>query len=104
MCQRQRTREIFRDFFDVESAALGRTQDEHRRLCVRSNKGKKRRGHLGPPASSISLRKYTTVQVCGDSKVVEKWINGTCAMGPKSIRRTAFVEEKECCLSCVTGR
>ena len=36
MCQRQRTREIFRDLCDVESAALGRTQDEHSRLCVRS--------------------------------------------------------------------
>ena len=44
---------------------------------------------MGPPDSSISLRtECTTVQVCGDSKVVEKWINVTCAMGPKSIRRT----------------
>ena len=40
-----------------------------------------------------SHRRYT-VQVCGDSKVVEKWINGTCVMGPKdreqmdSIQRT----------------
>ena len=95
MCQEQKTREMFRDLCDVESATLGRTQDENSRLCVKSKKEKKEARISGPPDSSISLcTECTTVQVCGDSKVVEKWINETCAMGPKdreqmnSIQRT----------------
>ena len=90
-------REIFRDLCDVGSATLGRTQHKNKnsRPCVKSKQEKKEARILGPPDSSISLcTECTTVQVCGDSKVVEKWINGTCAMGPKdreqmeSIQRT----------------
>ena len=34
------------------------------------------------PDSSVSIRtEGTTVQLCGDSKVAEKWINGHDAMG-----------------------
>ena len=71
-CQRQRTRETFRDLCDVESAALGRTQDEKSRLCEKSKKEQKETRILGPPDSSISIRKEgTTVQVCGEQRCGE---------------------------------
>ena len=52
---------------------MGRTQNEHSRLCVKSKKEKKEARILGPPDSSISIRtEGTTVQVCGEQ---------SCAMG-----------------------
>ena len=71
-------------------ATLGRTHDENSRLCVKSKKEKQEARTLGPPDSSISMRtEGTTVQVSGDSKVVEKWING---MGPKDRERVESIQ------------
>ena len=75
-CWRQRTREIFRDLCDVESASLGRTRGDNSRLCVKSKKERKEARILGPPGSSISLRtEGTTVQVCGEQSCgeVDQW-------------------------------
>ena len=78
MCQRQRTREIFRDLCDVESAALGRTQDEHSRLCVRSNKGKKRRGYWDRQIHRFPFAQYVPRYKCVETAML--WRSGSMGL------------------------
>ena len=64
------------------------------------------KGKEGPPDELISIRtEGTTVQMCGDSNVAEKWIDGHYAMGQKVSRtkwpdseNTASVVEKKICV------
>ena len=51
---------------------------------IKPNKDRKAPRKLEPPVSSVTIRSDgTTVQVCGDSNVAEKWINGHSTMGQK---------------------
>ena len=51
---------------------------------VKTNKERKEPEILGPPDESMSTHtECTTAQMCGDSNVAEKWIDGHYAMGLK---------------------
>ena len=68
-----------RDF--VSYAMMSAKQSVAHRPKIRQsskpNKERKQPRILVPPDSSVSIRtEGTTVQLCGDSKVAEKWING----------------------------
>ena len=51
---------------------------------MKTNEERKEPEILGPPDESMSTHtECTTTQMCGDSNVAEKWIDGHYAMGLK---------------------
>ena len=65
-----------------ERGALGRTQAQ--KLRDYQTEQRKDPINVDPLDLSIALRtEGTTVQMCGDSNVAKKWINGHFAMGQK---------------------
>ena len=80
------TEEDKRDFVTFALSSVKHSVAHRPRIGERSKpvKEKKEPKILGPADISISYRtEGTTVQMCGDSNVAEKWINGYYALGEK---------------------
>ena len=72
------------DLRNDERETLGRTRTQDYREIIKPKKERKEPRKLEPPDSSIAIHSEgTTVQMCRDSNVAEKSINGHYSMGQK---------------------